>query len=72
MPMSSTPSSTRVCAQVAGEHLASIDEALAYCSECLPRFVLCEKLVGQEFSCLSFTDGEHLAHMPAVQVWNRE
>jgi phosphoribosylamine--glycine ligase len=57
--------------KVAGAHLASIDEAVAYCAECLPRFVICEKLVGQEFSLLSLTDGTHLAHMPPLQDHKR-
>lgn len=56
---------------VAGEHLHSIDEAVAYCTECLPKFVICEKLVGEEFSVLSFTDGSHLSHMPPVQDHKR-
>eukprot|EP00965_Chrysotila_dentata_P261416 6214246-Pleurochrysis_carterae.AAC.1 len=56
---------------VAGAHLHSIEEAVAYCKECLPRFVICEKLVGQEFSVLSFCDGERLAHMPPVQDHKR-
>ena len=57
--------------KVAGDHLASIDEAVKYCEECLPKFVLCEKLRGEEFSVLSFCDGAHLAHMPAVQDHKR-
>ena len=57
--------------KVAGAHLASIDEALVYCAECLPRFVICEKLIGQEFSLLSLTDGQFLAHMPPLQDHKR-
>ena len=57
--------------KVAGDHLASIDEALKFCEECLPKFVLCEKLSGEEFSALSFCDGETLKHMPAVQDHKR-
>jgi len=57
--------------KVAGAHLASIDEAMVYCAECLPRFVICEKLIGQEFSLLSLTDGQFLAHMPPLQDHKR-
>jgi len=57
--------------KVAGAHLASIEEALEYCAECLPRFVICEKLLGQEFSVLSFCDGDDLVHMPPVQDHKR-
>ena len=57
--------------KVAGAHLKSIDEALSYCEECMPKFVLCEKLRGEEFSLLSFCDGEHLVHMPIVQDHKR-
>jgi len=57
--------------KVAGAHLASIDEAVEYCRECLPHFVICEKLVGQEFSLLSLSDGAHLVHMPPLQDHKR-
>ena len=57
--------------KVAGAHLQSIGEALEYCEECLPKFVLCEKLRGEEFSLLSFCDGESLVHMPLVQDHKR-
>ena len=60
--------------KVAGDHLASHADALAYCQELIDHnssFLIEEKLVGQEFSLISFCDGEHLAHMPAVQDHKR-
>ena len=60
--------------KVAGDHLNSHEEALAYCRELVDRggkFVIEEKLIGQEFSLMSFCDGETLKHMPAVQDHKR-
>lgn len=60
--------------KVAGDHLHSFDEALKFCEECLKAcggFVIEEKLVGVEFSLMSFTDGMTLADMPAVQDYKR-
>ncbi|MAG21406.1 MAG: phosphoribosylamine--glycine ligase [Candidatus Marinimicrobia bacterium] len=60
--------------KVAGDHLHSHDEALDYCMELVSRdgtFVVEEKLIGEEFSLMSFCDGEHLAHMPPVQDHKR-
>jgi len=60
--------------KVAGDHLHSFDEALAYCQELASvgsPFVIEEKLIGQEFSLMSFCDGVHLAHTPAVQDHKR-
>ncbi|MCH7613179.1 MAG: phosphoribosylamine--glycine ligase [Candidatus Marinimicrobia bacterium] len=60
--------------KVAGDHLHSHDEALAYCKELVnsgSEFVIEEKFIGQEFSLMSFCDGEHLKHMPAVQDHKR-
>ena len=59
---------------VAGDHLHSHDEALAYCQELIDKngeFVIEEKFVGEEFSLMSFCDGENLKHMPAVQDHKR-
>ena len=47
---------------------------LAYCGELITNggsFVIEEKLVGEEFSLMSFCDGKNLAHMPAVQDHKR-
>lgn len=60
--------------KVAGDHLHSHEEAVEYCQELLDvdsNFVIEEKLIGQEFSLMSFCDGTHLAHMPAVQDHKR-
>ena len=60
--------------KVAGDHLHSHDEALAYCQELVDsggEFVIEEKFIGQEFSLMSFCDGDTLKHMPAVQDHKR-
>jgi phosphoribosylamine--glycine ligase len=60
--------------KVSQEHLFSQQEALEYCQELLnhdSNFVIEEKLIGQEFSLLSFSDGKHLIHMPVVQDHKR-
>ena len=60
--------------KVSGDHLHSHDDAKIYCQELVEKggvFVLEEKLIGQEFSLMSFCDGETLKHMPAVQDHKR-
>ncbi|MBC8323668.1 MAG: phosphoribosylamine--glycine ligase [Candidatus Marinimicrobia bacterium] len=60
--------------KVSGDHLHSHDEALAYCQELVNNdgeFVIEEKFIGEEFSLMSFCDGETLKHMPAVQDHKR-
>ena len=60
--------------KVSGDHLRSHDEALEYCQELIDagsKFVIEEKFIGQEFSLMSFCDGKHLQHMPAVQDHKR-
>ncbi|MDE1161790.1 MAG: phosphoribosylamine--glycine ligase [Acidobacteriaceae bacterium] len=60
--------------KVFGDHLHSVAESVAYCKELTAAgrpFVLEEKLIGQEFSLLSFTDGTTVRHMPAVQDHKR-
>ena len=60
--------------KVSGDHLYSHDEAINYCKELISIggvFLLEEKLIGQEFSLMSFCDGETLKHMPAVQDHKR-
>ncbi|MFQ6677731.1 MAG: phosphoribosylamine--glycine ligase [Fidelibacterota bacterium] len=60
--------------KVSGDHLFSHADGLAYCETLVHSgggFVIEEKLVGQEFSLMSFCDGIHLQHMPAVQDHKR-
>ncbi|HPU94846.1 MAG TPA: phosphoribosylamine--glycine ligase [Candidatus Gracilibacteria bacterium] len=60
--------------KVSGDHLNGRGEGLAYALECLNesgRVVVEEKLVGQEFSLMSFCDGVHTVEMPAVQDHKR-
>jgi len=60
--------------KVSGDHLHSHDDAKIYCQELVEKggvFLLEEKLIGQEFSLMSFCDGETLKHMPAVQDHKR-
>lgn len=60
--------------KVAGDHLHSFADALAYCHEILAlgqSIVIEEKLIGQEFSFMGFCDGEHLLPMPIVQDHKR-
>ena len=60
--------------KVAGDHLQSFAEALAFCEEVLANnqtFVIEEKLIGQEFSLMGFCDGENMIAMPVVQDHKR-
>lgn len=61
--------------RVMGEQLKTRADALHYCQELFSaggkRIVIEEKMVGQEFSLMSFSDGNHLIHMPAVQDHKR-
>lgn len=60
--------------KVSGDHLEGIEEGFLYAVECLEgsdHVVVEEKLIGQEFSLISFADGKVLAHMPAVQDHKR-
>ncbi|MFQ6605371.1 MAG: phosphoribosylamine--glycine ligase [Fidelibacterota bacterium] len=60
--------------KVAGDHLHSHAEALEYAGELVVAggsFVIEEKMIGEEFSLMSFCDGTHLAHMIPVQDHKR-
>ena len=59
---------------VSGEHMHSIDKGVAYAIECINecgRVVIEEKLIGVEFSLLSFVSGTQVVDMPAVQDHKR-
>lgn len=60
--------------QVSGDHLPDKAAGLVYAKECLADcglVVVEEKLIGQEFSLMSFCDGVNVAHMPCVQDHKR-
>jgi phosphoribosylamine--glycine ligase len=60
--------------KLSGEHLASIEEGVQYAIECIEecgQVVIEEKLVGVEFSLLSFVSGTQVVDMPAVQDHKR-
>ena len=60
--------------RVSGEHLKNIDEGVAYANEIISiggKFLIEEKLVGEEFSLMSFVDGKVCKHMPVVQDHKR-
>ena len=60
--------------QVQGDHFRTVEEGVAVAKEYLRsdgRVVIEEKLIGQEFSLMSFVDGEHVADMPPIQDHKR-
>ena len=60
--------------RVSGEHLKNIDEGVTYANEIINiggKFLIEEKLVGEEFSLMSFVDGKVCKHMPVVQDHKR-
>jgi phosphoribosylamine--glycine ligase len=60
--------------KVSGDHLDGAEEGLAYARDCLKdagRVIVEEKLIGQEFSLMSFCDGSFCVDMPAVQDHKR-
>ncbi len=61
--------------RVSGEHLRSIEQALAYCRELFeakqPAVVVEEKLEGEEFSFQSFCDGYHVKDTFPIQDHKR-
>lgn len=60
--------------KVSGEHLMTIDNGASYAMECLHEcgtVVIEEKLIGIEFSLMSFVSGTSVVDMPAVQDHKR-
>ena len=60
--------------KVAGDHLHSHEEAIAFCQELIDaggEFVIEEKMIGVEFSLISLCGGKTLLHFPAVQDHKR-
>ena len=60
--------------KVSGEHLDTIDEGVAYASDCVEEcgaVVIEEKLVGPEFSLISFASGTQVVNTPAIQDHKR-
>ena len=63
---------------IAGDHFNDTDEALSYVTEVIQKKIggaakvlIEEKAVGEEFTLQAFTDGSHLAPLPAVQDHKR-
>ena len=57
-----------------GDHFASEEEGIEILHDLFSEgqsLVIEEKLTGQEFSLMSFCDGENLVHLPAVQDHKR-
>lgn len=60
--------------KVSGEHLQTPEEGVAYAIECIEecgRVVLEEKLIGVEFSLISFVSGTQVVDTPAIQDHKR-
>ncbi|MFA6304842.1 MAG: phosphoribosylamine--glycine ligase [Patescibacteria group bacterium] len=59
---------------VSGDHFKGMAEGLKIATELLKanaKIVIEEKLIGQEFSLMSFCDGDHLLHLPIAQDHKR-
>lgn len=60
--------------QVQGDHFETLEDGVLYAKACMERdgkVVIEEKFVGQEFSLMSFCDGEHVVDMPPIQDHKR-
>ena len=59
---------------VMGDHFKTIDEGIELAKKCVEkdgRVVIEEKFIGQEFSLMSFVDGENVVDMPPIQDHKR-
>jgi phosphoribosylamine--glycine ligase/phosphoribosylaminoimidazole synthetase len=60
--------------KVSGDHFTTVEEGKAYCRELHSsnmKYIIEEKLVGREFSCMSLTDGRNCAHFPVAVDFKR-
>ena len=60
--------------KVQGDHFGDLAEGLLFCKEIVDAggtFLIEEKLVGQEFSLFTFSDGKNLVDMPIIQDHKR-
>lgn len=58
---------------VQGDHFTTLDEGLNIIYDKLQdkNILIEEKLIGQEFSLFTFSDGEHYFHLPPIQDYKR-
>jgi len=60
--------------KISGDHLSSISDGLKYAQSLVDAggsFLIEEKLIGEEFSLMSFVDGKTCCHMPVIQDHKR-
>jgi phosphoribosylamine--glycine ligase len=60
--------------KVSNDHLTTLNEAIELCEEIIrsgEKFIIEEKLEGNEFSLMSFSDGYTLKHMPPIKDYKR-
>lgn len=60
--------------KVFGDHLKTVEEGIAYATQCIQeagKVVIEEKMIGQEFSLMSFSDGKNIVSMPPAQDHKR-
>jgi phosphoribosylamine--glycine ligase len=64
--------------KIMGEHLLSTEDVMDYCKEIIKnkiggssRFILEERMIGEELTLQAFCDGSHIIPMPAVQDHKR-